>query len=588
VTDSGNPPLTATKVLNITVLSIGGNLPPSITSISRDKLFGSTPEVGRFFLNASDSDGQITKVEWDFGDGNPLKTVLLSEVGVSKILEANQTFTSSGPFNVTATVYDDQNASATLSQSFGMATNARPIARVTATALSGASPFTTTLDASTSSDLDGTINTFVWTILETGEQYNTASMTHTFTQAGIYNVRLKLKDDLGVTTFETVKIAVDAPAELQAPIVHVLSSSRLSGTAPLIVNLDMANSFDIDGTLIDARLDSTDYLSYNTEFNLSGSMVFKKPGHYTIKATVIDDDEISYTRDLPVWVGPDADPQAEFFALDNGGLNIQFVIASLGMLDQYSFFWNFGDNTSSLEKEPEHIYSSPGTYTVELLVIDVKGRSTTISHDITISSTQDVPTVVLDNFDDRDVQVNSFVSLDASGSFDPQAGALTYFFDFGNADFQMTSSATTQFTQGAVYPVDVFVTNSRGLSNSHSLIVNSIFGESPTAIALVSPLSGPAPLTINLDASTSSDPDGTISRVLWRSGIFDQFGVEIAGDQVTDVAILDAPGTYQISLIVEDNQGNLSQDIKTVTVTGTNKNNAPKSIKFIRGKRKTK
>lgn len=39
-----------------------------------------------------------------------------------------------------------------------------------------------------------------------------------------------------------------------------------------------------------------------------------------------------------------------------------------GIVGTASFFWNFGDGSSSTESDPEHAYSAPGVYTVNLVV----------------------------------------------------------------------------------------------------------------------------------------------------------------------------------------------------------------------------
>jgi outer membrane protein assembly factor BamB len=43
----------------------------------------------------------------------------------------------------------------------------------------------------------------------------------------------------------------------------------------------------------------------------------------------------------------------------------------------YSWYWSFGDNSVSYEKNPTHIYGSPGNYTVTLTVTDDDGNTST-------------------------------------------------------------------------------------------------------------------------------------------------------------------------------------------------------------------
>lgn len=39
-----------------------------------------------------------------------------------------------------------------------------------------------------------------------------------------------------------------------------------------------------------------------------------------------------------------------------------------------SYLWNFGDDTTSTEANPTHVYGEKGTYTVELTVKDSRGK----------------------------------------------------------------------------------------------------------------------------------------------------------------------------------------------------------------------
>lgn len=49
------------------------------------------------------------------------------------------------------------------------------------------------------------------------------------------------------------------------------------------------------------------------------------------------------------------------------------VVFSNNSANGNSFFWDFGDNTTSTQENPSHLYSSPGTYEVTLVVSDVNG-----------------------------------------------------------------------------------------------------------------------------------------------------------------------------------------------------------------------
>ncbi|MCX5905163.1 MAG: PKD domain-containing protein [Proteobacteria bacterium] len=67
-------------------------------------------------------------------------------------------------------------------------------------------------------------------------------------------------------------------------------------------------------------------------------------------------------------------PQADFssnVASGTAPLAVQFTDTSTGTITSYT--WNFGDGSTSTEKNPQHTYSQPGTYDVTLSVTGPEG-----------------------------------------------------------------------------------------------------------------------------------------------------------------------------------------------------------------------
>ena len=83
----------------------------------------------------------------------------------------------------------------------------------------------------------------------------------------------------------------------------------------------------------------------------------------------------------------------------------------------------------------------------------------------------------------------------------------------------------------------------------------------PTATLTATPTSGPAPLSVTFDASTSIDTDGTIISYFWDFGD----STSQSGVAVTHVY---APGTYTAQLLVTDDRGDFTID--SVVITATN------------------
>jgi hypothetical protein len=83
----------------------------------------------------------------------------------------------------------------------------------------------------------------------------------------------------------------------------------------------------------------------------------------------------------------------------------------------------------------------------------------------------------------------------------------------------------------------------------------------PTASFTATPESGQAPLTVALDASGSSDPDGSITLDAWT------FGDGHDGTGKTESHTYATAGTYTVKLTVTDDSGASASAQKTITVT---------------------
>ena len=142
---------------------------------------------------SSDPDGTILSYAWSFGDATTGSGATVS-----------RTYATGGTHTVTLTVTD--NAAATSQTANTVTVNAPPVASFTF-ACSG---LTCSFNASGSSDPDGTIVSYVWSLGD-GTSGSGPTVSHTYTAGGTYSLLLTVTDNGTATSTQAQSVTVVPP-----------------------------------------------------------------------------------------------------------------------------------------------------------------------------------------------------------------------------------------------------------------------------------------------------------------------------------------------------------------------------------------
>lgn len=197
-------------------------LPPGTPSASftASTLAGNAPLTVDFDATASrDAEGDLKAYLWDFGDGT-------SATGV----KASHTFASYGEYTVMLSVTDEDDLSSSTSKKLFV--NALP----TAEFAFSSDALALSLDASASSDPDGSVEAYDWTF-EDGETASGVKLTHTFAEAGDYDVILTVTDDKGAQAALTRSVSVKGTTDPDPDP----EPEPTTGLKPLTVSADGRN-----------------------------------------------------------------------------------------------------------------------------------------------------------------------------------------------------------------------------------------------------------------------------------------------------------------------------------------------------------
>ena len=450
--------------------------------------------------------------------------------------------------------------------------NQPPLARGKTSVTSGIAPLTVTLDATESSDPDGTIVSYRWE-WENGSAEGEVT-TATFTVPNAYDITLTVTDNEGATDSEVMTLTVVEPGNL-APTA-VATATPTTGTAPLVVQLDATGSTDEDGTIVSYRwaVPDRDTLSEPTP-----TVTFDTAGTYPVVLTVTDNDGATASDTVTITVvEPEPEPEPENVAPvavaaatpTVGTAPLEVQLTGSGSTDEdgtiVSYAWSIDGRDDLTEADPVVTLEEAGEYAIVLTVTDDDGATDADTVLVTVTAPEPEPEniapVAVATATPTSGTAPLTVSLDGTGSTDEDGTITAYAWTIPGADNATEATVSVTFAEAGAYEVVLTVTDDDGATDSDTvtITVEAPENQPPVAVATASPLTGEEPLEVQFDGSGSSDPDGTIVAYQWTW---------TGGDTLTSVdpTATFTAGTYSVTLTVTDDAGATATDVVEIVVT---------------------
>ncbi|GLX80503.1 peptidase M6 [Thalassotalea insulae] len=194
-----------------------------------------------------------------------------------------------------------------------------------------------------------------------------ASITHTYAQAGEYDVSVSYQTTNGENTLAK----------------QVVVGETIEGDFSVSINdKDATFTPELTGGFGDYvyRWDFGDSSEFSSDAVPSHN--YQAYGSYQVSLTVTDDtlQSFVFTKEITL-----ESMLTASFSSNTNNLVVSFTSIVAGGDENYSYAWNFGDGATSTEENPSHTYSVAGSYQVTLTVSDGAGQQVENSVSITVT-----------------------------------------------------------------------------------------------------------------------------------------------------------------------------------------------------------
>ena len=461
------------------------------------------------------------------------------------------------------------------------------------------------VDAGASADSDGTIASYAWNFGD-GATSTAVAPSHTYAGAGTYTVTLTVTDDLGGVATTTRAVAVRTPSPAPADAY----GQAVSSDDPLLYwRLDEtsgdqardASRHVYDGTYAGATLGATSPVTgtgrsaaFAGNTYAASNEAFVNPTTFSVEAwfrtsatgqRIIGFGDTNSGRsnnyDRQVFLN---DSGQLVFGTYSGGFHTlqtsgsyndnqwHHVVGTLGasgmalyvdgvlqgsngdnVAQQYTGYWRVG---------ADNAWAGSGDFNGQIdeaaVYASVLPADRVAAHYSASLVSNAAPVA-----DFTATCTGASCQLAATAS-DPDGTIAGYDWDLGDGSTHVTTATLTHvYAAAGTYPVTLVVTDNRGTSTAVTRnVVVSIPNLPPTALIASPTVTG---MTVNVDGSGSTDPDGTVTSLAWDFG---DSTAPVTGATASHTYLV--AGTYTVALTVTDDRGATATSTVEVTVAPPN------------------
>lgn len=456
-------------------------LPTPVVQFNVDDSAGCFPLPVRFTDLSDASPGVITDWLWDFGDG-----VTSTQQNPSHVYRIENVF------NVTLKVTSNSGCIGSLKKTRHITvTNGVKASFFNSFASSCKPP--SVIDFFNGSTGPGTVS-YSWRFGDGSPLSAQVNPSHLYSAQGLYNVTLIASSSDG---------CIDSTVnQVDIPNVNISSSINAPDTAcvnqPVIFTNFSTPSADSSGWKFGDGTENT---------GSSVSKTYRAPGTYNVKLTNLFTSCLdSVIKKIVVLDAPRADFTSADTVSCRSPHTVRFTDQSSGAV---SWLWDFGDGTSSTERNPSKEYTALGRFDVSLTITSRNGCTNTLVKKEFVKLV--TPSIRFTNLPDSGCAP---ITIRPQADIRAVDGVASYFWTFGDGTTSTQENTTKTYSTEGIYDVTLAITTRGGCVQTLSVPGAVKTGVKPGANFTGAPLDLCAGGPVNfLDLST-----GIITGWRWDYG----------------------------------------------------------------------
>lgn len=397
-----------------------------VASFTPDKITGCAP----LMVNFSNTSTGAISYYWNFGNSN-----------TSTAPNPSTVFITPGTFTVKLVATSANGTKDSTTTSITVVTD--PVANFSATPTSGCEDD----NVISFTNLSTNAVSYIWDFGD-GTSSNATNPTHTYTDPGVYSVKLVATSTFGC---QNIKIS--------NALVTIHNGSSAAFNAPIVSACNVNTIFQFNSTGTSNTNWQWSFGDGTTSTNQNPTHQFPASGSYNITLITTNNNgcKDTLTRSSYISIGNSLIPS--FTISDTAGCGPLVVDFNCTVPNATSWLWTFGNGNTSTLQNPTQTFTNPGNYSVSLSVTTQSG----CNGSVTIPNLIIVDSIPIPNF--SVVQDSGCVPFSAQ-MINLSSNAATYNWAFGNLTTSTQNNPNVTFTQGGFFSVTLTAISANGCQSS--------------------------------------------------------------------------------------------------------------------------